>query len=189
MKDSERKKYVIANKAHGSTLFIQMILIIIGIVIGILELISGTSDKISNIDIIIVFLFLVGYSCYGYRFHLISFQLAIIFIAMFDLVFVSIMIFRGSQYNYLLPVLFINCLLIAASFAMRRSYELSQILFGTCLGMELMQFVIKLNFEPDRSVLYYAMSFQWVILDMTLLLINYSRNKREKIAKGSNENT
>ena len=86
MNNSEiREKYGLNGKKHGLVLFIQMILVIVGIAITIVNFVSGQSDRLICIDLLIIFAVLAGYALVGYRFPITAVQAAVIVIAVTDL--------------------------------------------------------------------------------------------------------
>ena len=90
MNNSEiREKYGLNGKKHGLVLFIQMILVIVGITIIIVNLVSGQSDRLICIDLLIIFAVLAGYALVGYRFPITVVQAAVIVIAVTDLIILS----------------------------------------------------------------------------------------------------
>ena len=162
MNDSEiREKYGLNGKKHGLVLFIQMILVIVGITIIIVNLVSGQSDRLICIDLLIIFAVLAGYALVGYRFPITVVQAAVIVIAVTDLIILSTL--QGITLLDRVNTIIINCLLIAGAILMSKNYKISQLLFGLCFGIE-----------------FFTMSFQFVIMEMTIMLINYSYNQRQQ---------
>ena len=81
---------------------------------------------------------------------------------------------------YMIPAFIINIIAAAAAIIMKKSYKISQLLLGICFAIDFVQFIMRAVSAPGESILFYASLFQFVILDMTLLLINYSYHEREK---------
>ena len=176
-----REKYHLNGKRHAVILFIQMILVILGIGICAAEALSGSPNYIISIDMLIIFLVVVGYAVYGYKFPVISVQASLILIVIIDLVslFLVHSTQQGEPGNVFL-VLLINLLLAAAAVFMKKDYKVSQVMLLICLVIDIAQFVIKVVQSPQEPLIFYLMSFQFIIMEATLMLINYSFHEREK---------
>ena len=179
MNNSEiREKYGLNGKKHGLALFIQMILVIVGFAITIVNLISGQSDRLICIDLLIIFAVLAGYALIGYKFPITVVQVAVIVIAVTDLIILSTL--QGITLLDTVNTIIINCLLIAGAILMSKNHKISQILFGLCFGIDCINFVFKIIHNPGAPMLFFAMSFQFVIMEMTIMLINYSYHQRQQ---------
>ena len=66
---------------------------------------------------------------------------------------------------------------------MSKNFKISQILFGLCFGIDCINFVFKIINNPGAPMLFFTMSFQFVIMEMTIMLINYSYNQRQQNKK------
>ena len=179
MNNSEiREKYGLNGKKHGLVLFIQMILVIVGFAITIVNLISGQSDRLICIDLLIIFVVLAGYALIGYKFPITVVQVAVIVIAVTDLIILFTL--QGITLLDTVNTIIINCLLIAGAILMSKNHKISQILFGLCFGIDCINFVFKIIHNPGAPMLFFAMSFQFVIMEMTIMLINYSYHQRQQ---------
>lgn len=178
--DKIREKYDLNGKRHGIILFIQMILVIIGMALSILEMLSGSPNYIVSLDMLVIFLIIVGYAFYGYKFPIIAVQAALVIISVIDIIALLISASRGLEVGSFALVMIINCLLIAAAIIMPKSYKISQCLLFICFAIDVVQIILKYMHSPDEPLIYYAMSFQFVIMEATLLLINYSYHQREQ---------
>ena len=175
-----REKYGLKNKGHGIVLFIQMILIILGIVLCILDFVSGKFSFGTTSEIVLCYLFLVGYATYGYKFPIISVQIVILLVAVINEIAVVLTLIKDPTALYMIPAFIINIVAAAAAIVMKKSDKISQILLCLCLATDFVQFIIRAVSEPGQSILFYASLFQFVILDVTLVLINYSYHERQK---------
>ena len=131
---------------------------------------------------------LAGYALVGYRFPITAVQAAVIVIAVTDLVIAvtDLIILSTLQGITLLDrvnTIIINCLLIAGAILMSKNFKISQILFGLCFGIDCINFVFKIINNPGAPMLFFTMSFQFVIMEMTIMLINYSYNQRQQNKK------
>ena len=77
----------------------------------------------------------------------------------------------------------INCLLIAGAILMSKNVKISQILFGLCFGIDCINFVFKIINNPGAPMLFFIMSFQFVIMEMTI--INQRQQNKKKMEKAS----
>ena len=158
MNDSEiREKYGLNGKKHGLVLFIQMILVIVGITIIIVNLVSGQSDRLICIDLLIIFAVLAGYALVGYRFPITVVQAAVIVIAVTDLIILSTL--QGITLLDRVNTIIINCLLIAGAILMSKNYKISQLLFGLCFGIDCINFVFKIINNPDAPMCFLPCRF------------------------------
>ena len=105
-------------------------------------------------------------------------QAAVIVIAVTDLIILSTL--QGITLLDRVNTIIINCLLIAGAILMSKNYKISQLLFGLCFGIDCINFVFKIINNPDAPMLFFTMSFQFVIMEMTIMLINYSYNQRQQ---------
>ena len=181
-----REKYDLNGKRHGIILFIQMILVILGMAICVLELISGSPNYVVSIDMLLIFMLIVGYAVYGYKFPIISVQVALVLIAVIDVIALFISSHQGLEVGSFILVIIINCLLIAAAITMKKSFKISQSLLYICFVIDFVQIIIKNIHAPNEPLIYYFMSLQFVIMEATLLLINYSYHQRELNRKNKN---
>lgn len=174
-----QEKYNLNGKRHGIVLFIQMILIIFGLAICALEIASGSPNYIVSFDMIVIFLIIIGYSFYGYKFPIISVQAALILVAVIDIIALLLSASKGIEVGNFVLVLIINCLLIGAAIVMKNSFKISQCMLLICFLIDAVQIVIKFIHAPNEPFIFYLMSFQFVIMEATLMLINYSYHQRE----------
>ena len=120
-----------------------------------------------------------GYAVYGYKFPIISVQVALVLIAVIDIIALFISSHQGLEVGSFILVIIINCLLIAAAITMKKSFKISQSLLYICFVIDFVQIIIKNIHAPNEPLIYYFMSLQFVIMEATLLLINYSYHQRE----------
>ena len=184
-----KSKYDLNGRRHAITLFVQMILVVIGIILCVLELTTGTTNNMISADVLVMFLLITGFSLVGYKYPYISVRMLLFLIAGLDLIATAIMMSRGIIGLHILPVFAINVLLIIAALTVQKNFRLSQTLLCICLVIDTLQFILKLIFEPGQSVLYYAMSFQLLIMEGSLLLINYSHHLRQQSIQSRLQNS
>lgn len=165
-----------------------MLLITFGMVICVLEMLSGSSSYLVSLDMTVIFLITVVYAVYGYKFPLISVQTLIASIAIIDIIALFVSVAQGAEVGNLFLVMLINCLLLVAAIVMKKSLKISQILLFICFLIDIAQLVIKNIHAPKEPLIFYLMSCQFVIMEATLMLINYSYHQRQQNIKAKASN-
>jgi len=158
----------------------QMLLLLVGFIFCIVGMAKHELNVPMGVEICICYFFLIGYAAYGYRFPIFSLQILVIAIAATNCITAIESLARGMSTVEWVPMLIANLFAVGAGILLNRHFKISQILLATCVLIDIAQFVLRLVFNSGLSFLYYAAVFQFLILDGTLMLVNYSYHARER---------